>query len=93
VVTFVTTSILADSKMARKGKAVPHLTPEQIKRLRDRAKECRALATIVGDKDAANSYLTLAEAYEALANQEEMIRVVHERGLEESRKSRNNSGL
>jgi hypothetical protein len=38
-----------------------------------RAEECRVLAAIVTDEVAANSYLKLADAYEAIAEQERRI--------------------
>jgi hypothetical protein len=40
------------------------------KRLRDRAEECRVLAEIIKGQEARDSYLKLAEAYEALASDE-----------------------
>lgn len=43
------------------------------KRLRDRAKECRTLSEIVGDACAKASYLELANAYEKLADHEELL--------------------
>jgi len=39
-------------------------------RLLYRAEECRVLAAIVTDEAAANSYLKLADAYEAIAEEE-----------------------
>jgi hypothetical protein len=45
----------------------------QAKRLRDRAEECRVLAEIMKGSEARNGYLKLAEAYEALANNEEFL--------------------
>jgi hypothetical protein len=38
-----------------------------------RAEECRVLAAIVTDETAANSYLKLADAYEAIAEEERRI--------------------
>jgi hypothetical protein len=45
----------------------------QGKKLRDRAEECRALAGMMTFKENAASYLHLAEAYDALAEQEERL--------------------
>jgi hypothetical protein len=44
-----------------------------IQQLLDRAKECRALAAIMTDETAAESYLSLAETYEALAEGERIL--------------------
>lgn len=46
---------------------------DQIKRLIDRAEECRVLARIVIDPSAAESYLKVADAYEALAEEERRL--------------------
>ena len=48
-------------------------TQDLIKRLVDRAEECRLLAGIVTDKMAANSYLMLADTYETLAEEERRL--------------------
>ena len=45
----------------------------QAKRLRDRADECRVLAEIMEGQEARDGYLKLAEAYEALAKDEERL--------------------
>lgn len=45
----------------------------QAKRLRDLAEECRALAEFVGQPR--TSYLRLAEAYELLAEEEDLMRL------------------
>jgi len=42
-------------------------------KLRDRADECRRLAALVTDQAGRASYLQLADAYEALAKQEEAL--------------------
>ena len=39
----------------------------------DRAKECRVLAGMVANQDAAKSYLRLADSYEALAEEERRL--------------------
>ena len=44
------------------------------RRLRDRAEECRALAEIVGNDLASASYIQLAEAYQRLADHEDVMR-------------------
>ena len=49
------------------GRSLPKL-------LRDRAEECRTLARIVTDQQERDGYLTMAQAYEALAAQEEATR-------------------
>jgi hypothetical protein len=48
-------------------------TADTIKRLVDRAEECRVLAGIVSDRDAAASYLKLADTYELMAEQERRL--------------------
>jgi hypothetical protein len=48
-----------------------HSFPDDIKRLLDRAEECRTLAGVVGDASA--QYLELADAYEALAEEERRL--------------------
>jgi hypothetical protein len=50
---------------------------ENAQKLRDRAKECRLLAQIVGTDAGRQSYLRLAESYEVLAEQEEALAVVY----------------
>lgn len=54
------------------GRSLPKL-------LRDRAEECRKLARIVTDQQERDGYLTMAQAYEALAAQEETTRNQPER--------------
>ena len=49
------------------GRSLPKL-------LRNRAEECRTLARIVTDQQERDGYLTMAQAYEALAAQEEATR-------------------
>jgi hypothetical protein len=54
----------------------PTPSPSDLRRspaklLRDRAEECRALAQIVTDQQERDGYLKMAQAYEALAAQEE----------------------
>jgi hypothetical protein len=71
-----------------------HLEPampkhvENAERLRTRAKECRALAQIVGTEQGRASYLRLAEAYEKLAEQEAALAALYP-----SRKARPDSDL
>jgi len=50
---------------------------ENAERLRVRAKECRALAQIVGTEQGRASYLRLAEAYELLAEQEAALAALY----------------
>jgi hypothetical protein len=47
--------------------------PFDIKRLMDRAEECRSLAGIVTDRMASESYLRVAEFYEILAEEERRL--------------------
>jgi hypothetical protein len=49
------------------GRSLPKL-------LRNRAEACRTLARIVTDQQERDGYLTMAQAYEALAAQEEVTR-------------------
>ncbi|MGV7215030.1 hypothetical protein [Bradyrhizobium sp. UFLA05-112] len=52
---------------------------EEAKKLRNRAEECRALAEIMKGHEARNSYLDLAQSYDALAEREEsMIGIPHD---------------
>ena len=44
-----------------------------VKTLRDRAEECRVLAQVMISKENASRYLKLADAYIALAEQEEQL--------------------
>ena len=53
-------------------------TEDTIERLVKRAEECRVLAGIVEDAEAADSYLKLADAYELLAEQERTLLVVRQ---------------
>jgi hypothetical protein len=46
---------------------------EQAKKWRDRAGECRRLADVLNDATSRTSYRQLAEAYELLATQEELL--------------------
>ena len=55
-------------------------TSEMIKRLIDRAEECRALAGIMTDQEAATSYLHLAVAYELLVEQELTLLLARQSG-------------
>lgn len=67
----------------RVGKVIQGLTPGvmeampkaviDIKRLLRRADECRVLAGIVADETASQSYLRLAESYEAIAEEERRV--------------------
>ena len=43
------------------------------KQLRDRAKECRSLASLMEDDVGRNAYLDLASAYDILAAEEELM--------------------
>jgi hypothetical protein len=52
----------------------------QAKRLRDRADECRALAEIMKGQETREAYLKLAEAYEALASDEERLGAAPDEG-------------
>jgi hypothetical protein len=51
--------------------AVDHTA--RAKRLRDRAEECRTLAWIMTSEANAASYLRFADAYDALAEQQEQL--------------------
>jgi pyruvate kinase len=46
---------------------------QHVKRLRDRAEECRRVAAILMDPQGRLPYLRMAEAYETLAAQEELL--------------------
>jgi len=48
-------------------------THDETKRLVDRAEKCRVLAGIVTNRGAAQSYLKLADSYEALAEEERKL--------------------
>ena len=54
----------------------------EIDRLLRRANECRELAGLVAEETAARSYLTLAESYEAIAEEERKIIALKAAGAE-----------
>ena len=60
------------SRAFERVRAMPN-TGDTIKRLVQRAAECRALAGIVADQEAAADYLNMADAYELLAEQERTL--------------------
>ena len=52
-----------------------------VKRLRDRAEECRELAEIMETAEGRNEYLTLARAYESLAETRTLFAELQQRAV------------
>ena len=52
-----------------------------VKRLRDRAEQCRELAEMTKTDESRNEYLALAGAYESLAETRTLFAKLHERAV------------